>query len=110
MWGAVNVSMTALAHVDGRRVVLVLSDGKDTAVGRGRPAVTLGAVIERSQTEDFMVYAIGLASRTVTPGYGGGGYWSKTYGSGQLPAALGLGSAPASLFSVAALLEVAGRF
>jgi Ca-activated chloride channel family protein len=72
LWGAVNVAMTALAHLDGRRVVLVLSDGKDTAAGYGHPAVTLNAVAERSQAEDFMVYAIGLASR-MSP-YGGGGY------------------------------------
>jgi Ca-activated chloride channel family protein len=72
LWGAVNIAMTALAHLDGRRVVLVLSDGKDTAAGYGHPAVTLNAVADRSQTEDFMVYAIGLASRTSV--YGGGGY------------------------------------
>jgi Ca-activated chloride channel family protein len=50
LWGAVNVAMTALAHLDGRRVVLVLSDGKDTAGGRGRPAVTLPEMIDRVQT------------------------------------------------------------
>jgi VWFA-related protein len=73
LWGAVNVAMTALARLDGRRVVLVLSDGKDTAGGRGRPAVTLPAMIERVQTEEFMVYAIGLASRMGPGGFGGGG-------------------------------------
>jgi Ca-activated chloride channel homolog len=65
LWGAVNVAMTALAHVEGRRVVLVLSDGRDTgAVGHpGEPGVTLNDLIKRGQMEDFIVYAIGLASR-----------------------------------------------
>jgi Ca-activated chloride channel family protein len=84
LWGAVNIAMTALAHLDGRRVVLVLSDGKDTAAGYGRPAVTLNAVADRSQTEDFMVYAIGLASRMYPSGgtgYGGGGGYGG-YGGG----------------------------
>lgn len=79
LWGAVNVAMTALAHLDGRRVVLVLSDGKDTAGGHGRPAVTLAEVAGRSQAEDFMIYAIGLASRMSLNGFagGGGGYGGR---------------------------------
>jgi Ca-activated chloride channel family protein len=99
LWGAVNVAMTALAHLDGRRVVLVLSDGKDTAAGYGHPAVTLNAVGDRSQAEDFMVYAIGLASRSSSagPGYGGGGYgggyggYGGGYGRGR-PGGGGRGS------------------
>lgn len=97
LWGAVNVAMTALAHLDGRRVVLVLSDGKDTAAGGGRPAVTLPEAIERVQTEEFMVYAIGLASRMGPDpsgagggagGFGGGGRrgrgaWGGGRGSGR---------------------------
>jgi len=58
LWGAVNAAMGALARLDGRRVVLVLSDGKNTA-----PIPTLREVVERAQLEDFMVYAIGLRSR-----------------------------------------------
>jgi Ca-activated chloride channel homolog len=69
LWGAVNVAMTALAHLDGRRVVLVLTDGKDT--GSLSPfaerSVTLGDVIKRAQAEQFMIYAIGMQSR----GWGG---------------------------------------
>lgn len=66
LWGAVNVGMTALAHLDGRRVVLVLSDGKDTGPLGGRPGsrptVTLSDVSDRAQAEDFMVYSIGFSS------------------------------------------------
>ena len=32
LWGAVNAAMSALARIEGRRVVLVLSDGKNTGL------------------------------------------------------------------------------
>jgi Ca-activated chloride channel family protein len=64
LWGAVNVAMTALAHLDGRRVVLVLTDGKDTSAFWGdRPSVTLADVVKRAQVEEYLLYAIGLPSR-----------------------------------------------
>jgi Ca-activated chloride channel homolog len=67
LWGAINTAMSALGQLDGRRVVLVLSDGKDTGAlpfGRSmRAPVTLQSVSHRAQTEEFMVYGIGLASR-----------------------------------------------
>jgi Ca-activated chloride channel family protein len=66
LWGAVNVGMTALEHVDGRRVVLVFTDGYDAS---SREFVTLHDVIARAQSEEFMVYGIGLWSRG---GPGGG--------------------------------------
>ncbi len=60
LWNATSAAMNALAHEDGRRVVLVFTDGYDSPT---RPVgnVTLREVIERSQTEEIMVYAIGLA-------------------------------------------------
>ena len=76
LWGAVNVSMTAMSRVTGRRVVLVLSDGKDTGPLGGmpgtRPTTQLPNVILRAQTEDFMIYAIGFSSRSAPPLMGGG--------------------------------------
>jgi len=63
LWGAINVAMTALAHLQGRRVVLVLSDGKDTTrFSPGPPGPTLESVVRRAQTEEYMVYAIGMRS------------------------------------------------
>lgn len=62
LWGAVNVAMTHLAHVDGRRVVVVFTDGRDTSLA----GPTLKDVVQRAQTEEFMVYAIGLWSRMST--------------------------------------------
>ena len=66
LWGAVNVAMTTLTPHEGRRVVLVLSDGKDSPSGfRGgsRGVVTFDEVSARAQADDFMIYGIGLASR-----------------------------------------------
>ena len=67
LWAAINTAMSALGQIDGRRVVLVLSDGKDTGTlpfGRvTRAPVTLQSVAQRAQTEEFMIYGIGLASR-----------------------------------------------
>lgn len=77
LWGAVNVAMTALAHVDGRRVVLVMTDGKDT---RGQPS--LADVTQRAETESFMVYGIGMASDSGGFGGGGGGGFRSRSGGG----------------------------
>jgi Ca-activated chloride channel homolog len=63
LWQAVNVAMTALAHETERRVVLVLSDGHDTgSLSRSGQGVTVADVAKRGQTEEIIVYAIGLAS------------------------------------------------
>ncbi|MEO8482642.1 MAG: VWA domain-containing protein [Acidobacteriota bacterium] len=80
LWGAVNAAMGALARLDGRRVVLVLSDGKNTA-----PMPTLREVVQRAQLEDFMVYAIGLRSRGgfTAPGRFGGGTGGRRTGRGE---------------------------
>src|SRR5262249_3164493 len=60
LWNAVGVGMTALLHVEGRRVVLVFTDGMDMP-GNGSPNnLSLKTVTRRSDEEDVMVYAIGL--------------------------------------------------
>jgi Ca-activated chloride channel family protein len=61
LWDAVQFSMDALANLDGRRVVLVFTDGGDDP-GPGRH-VSFGTVLQRAQAEGFMVYAIGFHSR-----------------------------------------------
>ncbi len=76
LWGAVNVAMTTLAPQEGRRVVLVLSDGKDNTAGfsaRSRSVVTLDEVSARAQADGFMIYGIGLASRSMPPDLAGRG-------------------------------------
>jgi Ca-activated chloride channel homolog len=55
LFDALAVSLDELQGVEGRRVILVFSDGEDTA-SRTR----LNAVVERARAEEVMVYAIGL--------------------------------------------------
>jgi VWFA-related protein len=83
LWNSVGVGMTALLHVEGRRVVLVFTDGMDMP-GNGSPNnLSLKTVTRRADEEDVMIYAIGLAS-AMDPaqggGYGGGGYGRGGYG------------------------------
>ena len=73
LWNAIAVGMTALLHQEGRRVVLVFTDGMDRP-GMDRPTnMSLGKVTDRAREENVMVYAIGLASAGGWGGYGGGG-------------------------------------
>jgi Ca-activated chloride channel family protein len=55
LFDAVDFSITELKGVDGRKVVLVFTDGDDTASRLGA-----GNVIERSRLEEVMVYSVGL--------------------------------------------------
>jgi Ca-activated chloride channel homolog len=57
LWDGVNASLDQLSGIDGRRVVLVFTDGDDTASRTG-----LGDVTDRARAEEVMVYAIGLES------------------------------------------------
>ena len=70
LWNAINVGITGLLHQDGRRVVLVFTDGMDRPMNSSSNNVSLKDAMKRAQEEDVMVYAIGLASRT---GFGGRG-------------------------------------
>ncbi len=54
---AIAISLDALEKVDGRRVVLLFTDGEDTASKLG-----FRSVLERARDEEVMVYAIGLES------------------------------------------------
>jgi Ca-activated chloride channel homolog len=57
LWDAVDASMMELKDVEGRKVVLVFTDGDDTASRIG-----MGDVLDRAREEEVMVYAIGLQS------------------------------------------------
>jgi Ca-activated chloride channel family protein len=61
LWDAVDFSMSALSELDGRRVVLVFTDGGDDP-GPGKH-VSYGTVLKRAQAEGYMVYAIGFHSK-----------------------------------------------
>ena len=58
LWDAVALSLDELKGVEGRKVILVFTDGDDTA-----SRVGLGSMIERARNEEVMVYAIGLESQ-----------------------------------------------
>ena len=58
LWDAVDASIDELKGVEGRKVILVFTDGDDTTSKKAG----LGAVTDRSRDEDVMVYAIGLES------------------------------------------------
>jgi Ca-activated chloride channel homolog len=57
LYDAVNESMSALRSIEGRKVVLVFTDGDDTASKIG-----MGDVLDRAREEEVMIYAIGLQS------------------------------------------------
>jgi Ca-activated chloride channel homolog len=54
---AIDASLDALKGLDGRRVVLVFTDGEDTSSKIG-----FRTVLERARDEEVMVYTIGLES------------------------------------------------
>jgi Ca-activated chloride channel family protein len=64
LWRAVDQALGAFGEAAGRRVVLVLSDGKNQPAPSFRDRfVTVLDVIDRAQREDVMIYAVGLHSR-----------------------------------------------
>ena len=92
LWNAVNVGITALLHEEGRRVVLVFTDGVDAPFNPGPNSSSLKDVMKRAEEENVMVYAIGLAGvnnrgagggrRGGGPGGGYGGGRGGGYGGG----------------------------
>jgi VWFA-related protein len=90
LWNAVNVGITALLHQQGRRVVLVFTDGMDAPFNPTAQNNSLKDVMKRAEEEDVMVYAIGLASSDprgygyggYRRGFGGGGFGRGGFGSG----------------------------
>jgi Ca-activated chloride channel family protein len=69
LWNAVNVGITALLHQQGRRVIIVFTDGMDSPLNFSSTNNTLKGVMKRAEEEDVMVYAIGLAGSN--PYHGG---------------------------------------
>lgn len=65
LWAALNDALDGLKGIEGRRVVLVLSDGKDTGPLKfGQGFLTGPQIGVRAQNEDVMIYAVGLRSRS----------------------------------------------
>jgi Ca-activated chloride channel family protein len=59
LWDALAASLEELKGIEGRRVVLVFTDGDDT----DSHTSSLGKVIDRARADEVMIYAIGLESR-----------------------------------------------
>lgn len=78
LWRAVDEALDAFGgDGDERRVILVLSDGKDSGpLGFRKRYVSQAEVIDRARNDDVMIYAIGMRSRgarQMQPGIGPGG-------------------------------------
>jgi Ca-activated chloride channel homolog len=90
LWNAVGVGMTALLHQQGRRVVLVFTDGMDNPMNMSQNNQSLKAVMRRADDEDVMIYAIGLVGDALGPfgsgrpggGFGRGGWGGRGGSSG----------------------------
>lgn len=57
LYDAIDASIDMLDGVDGRKIVLVFTDGDDTASDRDQ-----GDVLDKAREEEVMIYAIGLES------------------------------------------------
>jgi Ca-activated chloride channel family protein len=78
LWRAIDKALDSFGEADDtRRVMLVLSDGKDSGPisFRDRP-MSQAEVIDRARREDVMIYGVGMRSRSRQPppiGIGPGG-------------------------------------
>lgn len=68
LWRAIDQAMDAFVDGDDRRrVVLVLSDGKDTGASGplsfGKRVASQAEVIDRARRDDVMIYGVGMRSR-----------------------------------------------
>jgi Ca-activated chloride channel family protein len=63
LWDAVDVGLDALENIEGRKVVVVFTDGGDTA-----SAASNGKVLDRARQNEVMIYAIGMESVFGPPG------------------------------------------
>src|SRR5580765_8029389 len=68
LWRALDQVMGEFRDAAGRRVIIVLSDGKDApAMSFGQKYIGQLDVVDRAQREDVMIYAVGLRSRSGRP-------------------------------------------
>jgi VWFA-related protein len=95
LWNAANKAMAALNGQDGRKVVLLFTDGQDDPGPGNNFSRTHNTsfmdVVERATRDDMMIYAIGLESRNnygrpqaPVGSVGGMGGFGGGFGSGGL--------------------------
>jgi Ca-activated chloride channel family protein len=71
LWNAIDRAILTLKEQEGRRVVLVFTDGADNP-GFGLRNLSFMDIMKRAQQADVMVYAIGLEGRGAPMGGRGG--------------------------------------
>ncbi|HEY2149632.1 MAG TPA: VWA domain-containing protein [Vicinamibacterales bacterium] len=72
LWNAVDRGIDKLLVEQGRRVILVFTDGVDEPLNFSGKNKSLKDVMKRAEEQDVMVYAIGLAGQNgVHAGFGG---------------------------------------
>src|SRR5437667_9113436 len=89
LWNAVNVGITALLHQQGRRVILVFTDGVDSPMNFSNNNNSLKDVMKRAEEEHVMVYAIGLAGNNTPTAGGPHGGWGGPGGGRRMPGGRG---------------------
>src|SRR5580765_2403665 len=89
LWNAVDTGIDKLLLEQGRRVVLVFTDGVDMPLNFSNHNKSLKDVMKRAEEENVMVYAIGLAGRNGMPGGGGSGSGDPRNRGGMNPGAFG---------------------
>jgi VWFA-related protein len=70
LWNAVDRGVDKLLLEQGRRVILVFTDGVDMPMDFGGHNKSLKDAMKRAEENDVMVYAIGLAGQNGMPGPG----------------------------------------
>ena len=73
LWNAVDRGIDKLLVEQGRRVILVFTDGVDMPLNFAGHNKSLKDVMRRAEENDVMVYAIGLAGQNGMPAPGGRG-------------------------------------
>ena len=84
LWNAVDLGITKLLRQQGRRVVLVFSDGVDEPMNFKSHNSSLRSVTKRAEENDVMVYAIGLSGDNAQPGVGRSS-WPGAMGGRGIP-------------------------
>jgi Ca-activated chloride channel homolog len=74
LWNALDEAITAVRGQEGRRVVLVFSDGGNSPVSFTTGNRSIKDVMRRAQQENVMVYAIGLATTVLRGPSSRGGF------------------------------------
>jgi len=88
LWNAVDKGLDSLRRQDGRRVILVFTDGIDEPMNFKNGNASKRSVLKRAEEEDVMVYAVGLEPSQSRNG------GKSPYSPGGMPGTMGRGGFP----------------